>query len=203
MTDPSQNSHGMLLIISGPSGVGKTTITHQVEKELGGVFSVSMTTRPKAAKDTEGIDYYFVTPEQFAQARDRGDLLEWAQVFENCYGTPRKPVEENLAAGRLEILEIDVEGAVQVKQNMPDAFAIFVLPPSEEALLDRLRQRKREDEATIQRRFAQAKHEIARAHESGVYNHFLVNDNLDEAIAEAVAVVQAEQQRRQAESNRS
>jgi guanylate kinase len=182
---------GMLLIISGPSGVGKTTITRQVERQLGGVFSVSMTTRPKTSDDIEGVDYHFVSEKQFLRARDEGELLEWAKVFDNYYGTPRKPVQEALADGRLMILEIDVDGAAQIKRNMPEAFAIFVLPPSEDVLLDRLRSRKREDEATIQRRFADAKHEMRLARELGIYDQFIVNDNLARAVQEAVDLVRA------------
>jgi len=180
---------GLLLIISGPSGVGKTTITHHVEKRLGGIFSVSMTTRPKTDADKEGYDYIFVGEEEFRAAVKRGQMLEWSEVFGNCYGTPRRPVELALSQGRLMILEIDVGGAEQVKANMPQALAIFVLPPSEEELLNRLRRRNREGEAVIQRRFAKAKDEIARAQASGVYDHFIVNDTLDHAIEEAVSIV--------------
>lgn len=180
---------GLLLIISGPSGVGKTTITHHVEHRLDGVFSVSMTTRPQTHDDVEGRDYFFVNREIFEQHIAAGNLLEWAEVFGNCYGTPRKPVEAQLAAGRLVILEIDVEGAIQVKKNMPDSFAMFVLPPSEEELYRRLSNRKREDEATIRRRFAKAKVEITRARESGIYDQFIINDDLSTAIAQAVRLV--------------
>ena len=182
----------MLLIISGPSGVGKTTIARAVQRELDAVFSVSMTTRPRTDADTPGVDYHFVDDAAFARHREAGELLEWAQVFDHCYGTPRRPVVENLAAGRIVLLEIDVQGAVQVKANMPGAFAVFILPPSEQVLLDRLRQRKREDEATIQRRFTKAKDEIARARVSGVYDAFIVNDNLDEAINETVGAIRQE-----------
>ena len=182
---------GLLLIISGPSGVGKTTITHHVEKRLDGVFSVSMTTRPKTHDDVEGRDYYFVTRDRFDEEVAAGNLLEWAEVFDNCYGTPRKPVEEQLHAGRLVIVEIDVEGAIQVKQNMPDALAVFVLPPSEDELFRRLNARKREDEATIKRRFAKAKAEIARAKESGIYDEYVINDDLSATISHATRLVKA------------
>lgn len=187
---------GMLLIISGPSGVGKTTITHRVESELGGDFSVSMTTRPQSLGDKPGVDYHFVSVDEFKRARDAGELLESAEVFGNFYGTPRKAVEDALRAGRLMILEIDVQGAILVKEKMPDAFSIFVLPPSENVLIERLRKRQREDEAVIQRRFKKAKEEIARARSCGVYDRFIVNDQLDIAVSEAVAEIREELKRR-------
>ena len=194
----SANHPGLLLIISGPSGVGKTTITHHVEQALDATFSVSLTTRPKTEKDIEGEDYQFVTREAFDAAVARNELLEWAEVFGNCYGTPRAPVEAALRQGKLVILEIDVQGAEQVKQNLPQAFAMFVLPPSERVLLERLRKRQREDEAIIQRRFAKAKHEIIRAWESGVYDEFIVNRDLNHAVHEAATLVSNELQSRKA-----
>lgn len=186
---------GLLLIISGPSGVGKTTITRAVEERVAGAeFSVSVTTRAKTAADTEGKDYSFVDEGSFVGMIGRGDLLEHAEVFGNRYGTPRAWVEDRLAAGAVVILEIDVQGAIQVKRAMPGAFGIFVLPPSEEALLQRLRDRKREDEASIQRRFREAQREIRAAHESTaggpVYDEFIVNRDLDEAIGQAVGLVE-------------
>ena len=192
----NSSNNGLLLVISGPSGVGKTTITHHVERATGGVFSVSMTTRPKTDKDTEGRDYYFVDRAEFERRKETGELLEWAEVFGNYYGTPRQPVEQQLAAGKLVILEIDVQGAIQIKQNMPEAFSIFVLPPNEQELLARLRGRKREDEQIIQRRFSKAKAEIAEAKACGVYDVFIVNDDLQAAIDEAVRVVEQERDRR-------
>jgi guanylate kinase len=190
MIDASR-SPGLLLVISGPSGVGKTTITHEVERRLEGVFSVSVTTRPKTSADVEGRDYWFISDAEFFARRDAGELLEWAEVFgKHRYGTPRRPVEEQLAAGRLMILEIDVQGALQVKSKMPGAFMLFVLPPSDEELLNRLRRRGRESEDAIQRRFAAAKHEIETARASGAYDVFIVNDDLAHAIDEACRVVQ-------------
>lgn len=184
---------GLLLIISGPSGVGKTTITHHVEQQLDGLFSVSVTTRAKTPADVEGRDYFFVSHERFNQMRDAGELLESAEVYKGCsYGTPKQPVEEAVAAGRLIILEIDVEGAIQIKQQMPDAFGLFVLPPNETVLLERLRRRAREDEAIIQQRFAKAKAEIIRAWECSAYDEFIVNRDLDHAVKEAVELVRSE-----------
>lgn len=196
MDTPPVPRPGLLLIISGPSGVGKTTITHQVRTRLGAVFSVSMTTRPITAEDTDGVDYHFIDEAQFKLQRDAGNLLEWAKVFGNYYGTPRRPVEESLAQGRLVILEIDVEGAIQIKKNMPDSFALFIEPPTEDALLQRLRRRQREDEQTIRGRFARAKHEIARARECGAYDAFIVNDKLEQAVDQAVQAVADELARR-------
>lgn len=187
---------GMLLVISGPSGVGKTTICRAVCDRLDVVRSVSVTTRPMAAADVDGVDYRFLTREQFDRLREAGELLEWAEVFGNCYGTPRRPVQEAIAAGRLVLLEIDVQGAVQIKKVMPDALAIFILPPTEDALLQRLRSRAREDEAVIQRRFQKARQEIAAARESGVYDHFVTNDDLPTAIDRTVALVQQAWRRR-------
>jgi guanylate kinase len=190
MTVNAPASPGLLLVICGPSGVGKTTITHEVERILGGVFSVSLTTRPQMPGDVEGRDYFFVNPDEFRRRRDRGEFLEWAEVYEGCfYGTPRKPVDEAIAAGQLMILEIDVAGAIQIKKQIPRSYAIFVLPPSEDVLLERLRHRAREDESVIQRRFAKAKSEIALARSCGIYDAFIVNEKLPEAVAQAVRLV--------------
>ena len=189
---PTDTDDGMLLVISGPSGVGKTTITRAVERSIpGSVFSVSATTRAKTEADVEGVDYHFVDEERFDAMVRAGAFLEWAGVFGKRYGTPRAWVEEQLSRGRLVILEIDVEGAKQVKRAMPAAFGVFILPPSEDELLRRLRSRKREDEALIQKRFAEARREIADAEGCGAYDAFIVNDELDRAIAEAVSTVKA------------
>lgn len=188
----TSTDRGLLLVISGPSGVGKTTITQHVQRELNALFSVSLTTRPKAAGDREGVDYHFVSQAEFDQARAAGELLEWAEVYPGCsYGTPRKPVEEALANGKVMILEIDVDGAIQVKASHPEVFSIFVLPPNEGVLLQRLRDRKRDDEAVIQRRFAKAKREIVKAWECGVYDQFIVNRDLAHAVKEAVSLVRS------------
>ncbi len=190
---------GMIVIFSGPSGVGKTTITRAVERSIpGAVFSISATTRPLTPADVDGVDYHFVSEDQFQEMADRGDFLEWVNLFGKKYGTPRLWVNEQIARGRLVILEIDVVGALKVKAQLPDAFGVFILPPSEEVLLERLRARKREDEAVIQRRFAEARREIAQAHAGAIYDRFIVNDVLDRAIDEAVSSVSGELARRRA-----
>lgn len=171
--------------------MGKTTIVHEVEQRLGGAFSVSATTRPRTDEEVHGKDYFFVSDGEFQQMLDDNDLLEHATVFGKYrYGTPREPVQRMLAQGELVILDIDVQGARQVKQAMPGALMVFVLPPSEEELLRRLRTRARDDEQAIQRRFARAQEEINFAQTSGCYDHFVINDQLESAIKQTCRIVQ-------------
>jgi guanylate kinase len=202
---PPQGNHrlltdtddGMAVIISGPSGVGKTTITRGIERSISdAVFSVSWTTRPSSGIDVEGVDYHFATDDEFEAMKDKGEFLETAGVYGKKYGTPKGWVIEQLKRGRLVILEIDVVGAVNVKKHIPDAYAIFVLPPNEESLLERLRGRRREEESAIQKRFAQAKAEIAHAQTCGVYDLFLINEHLDDALGKAIKAIGVERERR-------
>ncbi|MGV6814467.1 MAG: guanylate kinase [Phycisphaerales bacterium] len=189
---PTDTDNGLLLIISGPSGVGKTTITRGVERSIAdSVFSVSCTTRAKTEADVEGVDYHFIPESEFDALIEQDAFLEWADVFGKKYGTRQKWVDEQLARGRLVILEIDVEGAKQVKAKVPDAFGIFILPPSEDELLRRLQSRKRESDELIAKRFAEAKHEMDEAKSCDAYDKFLVNENLDESIEEAIMIVKA------------
>ncbi len=194
---PTDTDDGMLLIISGPSGVGKTTITRGVERSIAdSAFSVSATTRAKTDADVDGVDYHFVGDGEFERMKAAGEFLESAGIYGKKYGTPKAWVVEQLKRGRLVILEIDVQGAIQVKKQIPEAFSLFVLPPSEDALLERLHSRKREDEAAIQKRFNAAKQEIAMARSCGVYDQFITNGTVEQAIGEAVAVVKRERERR-------
>lgn len=185
------HDRGLLAIISGPSGVGKTTISRAIAGRAPGQLSVSVTTRPRAGTDVDGVDYHFVDAAAFDRLRSNGQLLEWAEVFGHCYGTPRAEVEAALAAGKLVLLEIDVEGATQVKANLPSAYGLFVLPPDEQDLLVRLRARKRDDESVIQARFQWARAEIARARTCGVYDAFVVNDDLEQAIEQALGLIRS------------
>ena len=184
--------NGLLLVVSGPSGVGKTTIVHEVIRRLGGEFSVSATTRARSERERDGVDYHFVDQATFQRWIDENRFLEYAQVFgRSWYGTLQDQVEHALGDGKLIVLDIDVQGARDVKRRMPEAFAVFVLPPDEETLLLRLRARGREDAAAIDRRFAEAKTEIGFARTSGVYDAFLVNADLEIAIDELCDLVRA------------
>jgi guanylate kinase len=135
---------GLLLVVSGPSGVGKTSIVHEVVRRFKGDFSISATTRSAGPGELDGRDYHFIDQARFQQMIDADEFLEYAQVFgRSWYGTPRAPVLASLAAGRVVVLDIDVQGAEQVRTRFPSMFGIFILPPSEEDLLRRLRARAR------------------------------------------------------------
>jgi guanylate kinase len=200
---PKQFEHGWLVVLSGPSGVGKTTIAKAILNRFGGAFSVSATTRARSAGEVDGQDYFFITEEQFQEKRQRDEFLECAHVFgKHWYGTPRQPVEEQLRNGRTVLLDIDVQGGLQVRRAMPQAFMIFIEPPGDDELLRRLRSRGRDDESAIERRFAEAKHEINLARDSSAYDAIIVNDNLDRAIDEACTLIDAARKRSTGDATR-
>jgi guanylate kinase len=186
----ASQEQGLLVVISGPSGVGKTTIVHRVREAFDAVFSVSATTRPKSEKEIDGTDYFFITEEEFQKQIDDDCFLEHAEVF-GChkYGTLRNQVNEVLRAGRVILLDIDVQGGMQIRDNMKDSIRIFILPPSEEELLRRLEARGREDRDSIQRRFLEAQQEIKLSQQSGAYEYFITNDNLKFAVEETIAII--------------
>ena len=185
-----------MLVLSSPSGAGKSTIARNLleEKELGLSLSVSLTTRGRRASEIEGVHYRFVSMREFERLRDSDALLEWAEVHGNCYATPREPVEAAMADGRDMLFDIDWQGALQLKQKMPaDIVSIFILPPSMKELKSRLKRRAEDQEDVIATRLENAKIEIAHWRD---YDFVVVNDDLDRAFAEVRAIVIAERLRR-------
>ena len=179
-----------LFVIAAPSGAGKTTLVKAlVERHPELRFSISYTTRRKRRNETDGSDYLFVDDDTFEQLRAKGELLEYAEVFDNLYGTSRAQVEEHLAAGHSVILEIDWQGARQVRESMPDSVSIFILPPSVEELTRRLRDRRTDSARVIARRLRDAKSDMAHWDE---FDHVIINDDLDDAVSELEAVLAGE-----------
>ncbi|MBK8815326.1 MAG: guanylate kinase [Methylococcaceae bacterium] len=180
-------SIGKLYIISAPSGAGKTSLVKQLVADIENlVVSISHTTRPKRPGEKEGEDYFFVSPDDFKALLDRRELLEHASVFDNYYGTAKKTVEDNLKAGRDVILEIDWQGAQQIKKICPDCASIFILPPSTAVLEQRLQNRGQDDPAVIARRMRDAVTEIAHHDE---FDYMIVNDDFDHALTELKSIV--------------
>ncbi len=168
--------------------MGKSTVCRRLAEVLPAEFAVSATTRQQKAQDAKGKKYLFVEEGEFREMLEAGAFLEYAKVFGHWYGTLRKPVEDALKEGRIVLLEIDVQGAIQVRKLFPGALGVFILPPSEQDLLKRLRDRGRDDEATIQRRFTEAQQEIATAKSCGVYDLMVVNE--ENAVDKTVAAIQ-------------
>ena len=192
-----KESGGMLLVISGPSGVGKTTIRDVILDSVpGSFFSVSATTRAKTDADRDGVDYHFMSDAEFDAHIERDDFLEYATFAGNRYGTLRAPVEEALGQGRLALLDVDVVGAGNIKAMRPDAYFVFFMPPTKAELLRRLRERKRESEEAIQERYAVASAEIDEAQSSEIYDEVVINDDLTSAIARTLEIVERERAKR-------
>lgn len=182
---------GLLIVYSGPSGVGKSTVLHKVleNEELNLVFSVSMTTRSARDGEVDGKDYFFVSKEEFEKAIENDDFLEHAKYVENYYGTPRDYVEQKRNEGFNVVLEIDVQGGLQVMKKCPGAVSIFVLPPNLDDLKNRLVGRGTEKEETINKRVDAARKEI----ESGeVYKYHVVNEDIDKTVDEVVKIIKKE-----------
>ncbi len=179
----------VVVVVSAPSGAGKTTVVARVLRELGGIrFSVSHTTRPPRSDEKDGVDYQFVDGARFARLRDEGKLLEWALVHGNLYGTGRAEIEQARAEGVDVLLDLDVQGAAQVRERIPEAVTVFILPPSYPALERRLRGRGQDDEATIRRRLAAAGQEIDAFEQ---YDYAIVNDEIDACVDELKSIIRA------------
>jgi guanylate kinase len=185
---------GKLVVISGPSGVGKSTVIRRVLARTGATYSVSATTRRPRPGETDGHHYRFVDAPAFDKMVADGEMLEWADVFGQRYGTPAAPVRQALAAGKTVILEIDVQGGQQVHAKMPQATFIFLRPPDDAELARRLGGRGTESPEAMQRRLETARQEIRTADTSGVYTHSVVNDDLDRTVDQVVRIIRQEQQ---------
>ena len=189
----SSHNDGRLFVISGPSGAGKGTICKKLLKAVDISLSTSMTTRSPRPGEVDGKDYYFVTVEEFEEKIKNDGMLEYARVFDNIYGTPKDMVIKQLEKGRDIVLEIDVQGGLQVKKKMPEqAVLVFVLPPDLATLRQRIVNRGTETEDVIDKRFSEALNEIKLI---GEYDYYLVNDELDDAVYDLQAIIMAERRR--------
>lgn len=196
MNPPSIDRRGIMLVLSSPSGAGKTTLSRRLlESELGIEMSVSVTTRKPRPGEVDGKDYFFVSEAEFIRLRDAGDLLEWARVFDNYYGTPRSAVERALAAGRDVLFDIDWQGAQQLNEKVAqDLVRVFILPPSGEILEQRLRLRAQDAPDSVARRMADAAAEISHWAE---YDYVIINADLEASVAGLRAILAAERLRRE------
>lgn len=182
---------GNIIIISGPSGSGKTTLAAKVEQRLRGdvALSISYTTREKRAGEEEGIDYHFVSKEEFKKLEAAGDFLETALVYGHNYGTSKSATEEMVASGKDILLVIDIEGAKRVKEQFQSALMIYILPPSLEILQKRIENRGRDVQADIDKRLSAAVAEEQEAKQ--IYDHFVVNDEMERAVGELEELIKA------------
>ena len=185
------NERGLLVVLSGPSGVGKGTVRKALFQMKGHnlVYSVSMTTRQPREGEVEGSDYYFVTREEFEKRIKAGKMLEYAEFVNNYYGTPLDELDKQLDAGSEVVLEIEVQGALQVREKIKDAIFIFIAPPSMDALYKRLKRRGTEPEEIIQERIEKAKRELDLAYK---YDYIVVNDEVNNAADRIMAIIRAE-----------
>jgi guanylate kinase len=184
------STQGILYTISAPSGAGKTSLVRALLRSIDNIrVSVSHTTRPQRPGETEGVDYHFVSMAQFKTMLDETAFLEHARVFDNFYGTSQAWVSEQLAAGTDVILEIDWQGAAQVRRILPDTRSIFILPPSQTTLLERLQSRGQDDEATIRRRMIAAVDEMSHFPEA---EYLVINDDFETALADLTAIVRCQ-----------
>jgi guanylate kinase len=185
------NERGLLIVLSGPSGVGKGTVRRALfqmpNHDL--VYSVSMTTRPPRQGEIDGVDYYFVDKETFLKRIKENKFLEWAEFVGNYYGTPRDKVEEQLDHGKEVVLEIEVEGALQVRKQMKDAVFIFLVPPGKKALYERLNNRGTDPIEMVEKRMKKAEAEFLLAHK---YDYIVVNDEVNNAADRIMAIIRAE-----------
>jgi guanylate kinase len=180
---------GLLIVLCGPSGVGKSTISRELAEKHKIDYIVSATTRPQRAGDEKGKIYDHISKDEFFHRLDAEEFLEYAQVYGDYYGTPKHPALDELAQGKDILLEIDVQGALQVRYQYPESLMIFILPPDEPTLLHRLKTRDRDSSEEITKRFRAAKREIHMAKGSRAFDYMIINDELDRAVNEILKVI--------------
>jgi len=182
---------GKVVVISGPSGTGKTSICNLLLERLPqATWSVSATTRPPRGREADGSAYEFISDEEFARREEAGDFLETAEYVGHRYGTPIGPVADAVADGKHVIMEIEVQGGTQVAQRLPESIRIFILPPDMDSLKARLAGRKTESDEIMKRRLQQADGEIGFARDSGMYQYFVTNDVLEQTVDEIIAIIE-------------
>jgi guanylate kinase len=185
---------GLLIVLVGPSGAGKSTISRRLSQTLNVWYTVSVTTRPQQAGDSSGKTYEYIDRKEFFRRLDSDQYLEYAQVYGEYYATPTRPALDHLAAGKDVLLEIDVQGALQVRYRYPDALLVFILPPDEPTLLRRLTDRAREGPDEIQKRFRAARREIHMAKGSRAFDHMVTNDNLERCVQDVVQIIRQQRE---------
>jgi len=189
---PSTRNHGLLIVLCGPSGVGKSTISRLLAERSDVAYTVSATTRPKKDKDEQGKVYDHIDQDEFFRRLDSDEFLEYAHVYGHYYGTPKHPALDLLESGKDVLLEIDVQGALQVRYQYPDALMLFILPPNEKTLLHRLTDRGRDDPDDLNKRFRAAKREIHMAKGSRAFDYMVFNDQLPRAVGEIQNIINNE-----------
>jgi guanylate kinase len=186
---------GALIIISGPSGVGKTTICRQIVEALDAFLSVSATTRPPRKGEVDGVSYRFMNREAFLEQLERGAFLEYAEVYGgHYYGTPAEPVRQALETGRAVVLEIEIDGTIQVMRRYPEAVSVYILAPTAADQQDRILGRKKDSADAIAERLSKADAEIQQARDSGAYRYFVINDKIKDCVDRILQIVRENQQ---------